>query len=190
MDDFDVLFLAAAADVVDLPDSALSEDQVDGPAVVLYIKPIADILAFAIYGKGLSMEGVSDHEWNELFRELIRPVVVGTSRDDHRDAVGFIVSPAEEVSGSLACCVGAIRLQGALLGELAGLAERAVDLIRAYLKEGLGSLVLGVRIQPMGAGCLKEYLHPFDICLDEWAWIEDAPIDMGFGREVYDYVRD
>ena len=43
LDDIDVLHLVVAADVVNLTDTALVDDQVDGLAVVLYIQPVADI---------------------------------------------------------------------------------------------------------------------------------------------------
>ena len=43
LDDIDILHLVVAADVVNLTDTALVDDQVDGLAVILYIQPVADI---------------------------------------------------------------------------------------------------------------------------------------------------
>ena len=41
--DVDVAHLVVAADVVNLTDTALVDDQVDGLAVIFYIQPVADI---------------------------------------------------------------------------------------------------------------------------------------------------
>ena len=41
--------LIVAADVVDLADAALLQDEVDGAAVILDIEPVTDVLAVAPY---------------------------------------------------------------------------------------------------------------------------------------------
>lgn len=49
LDDVDVGALIVAADVVDLADASLLQDEVDGVAVILDIEPVADVLAVAPY---------------------------------------------------------------------------------------------------------------------------------------------
>lgn len=49
LDDVDVGALIVAADIVDLADAALLQDEVDGAAVILDIEPVTDVLAVAPY---------------------------------------------------------------------------------------------------------------------------------------------
>jgi hypothetical protein len=65
-----------AAYVINFTDPALTYDKVDCLTVILYIKPVTYILAFAVYWKRLVIEAVSDHERNQFFREMIRAIVV------------------------------------------------------------------------------------------------------------------
>ena len=49
LDQVDVLPLVEAADVVRLGYLPLVEDEVDGPRVVLHVKPVADVLTLAVH---------------------------------------------------------------------------------------------------------------------------------------------
>ena len=51
LDNVDVFHLVVSAYVVNLTDTALVDDQVDGTAVVLNIQPVADILTFSVNWK-------------------------------------------------------------------------------------------------------------------------------------------
>ena len=51
LDHVDVGALVVAADIVDLADASLLQDEVDGAAVVLDIEPVADVLAVAPMSK-------------------------------------------------------------------------------------------------------------------------------------------
>ena len=55
LDDVDVLHFIVAADIIDLADAALLEDEVDGPAMVFDIEPIANVEAIAVNGQRLVM---------------------------------------------------------------------------------------------------------------------------------------
>ena len=50
-----------AAYIVNLAYSPLVNDQVNGLAVILHIKPVADIFAGSIHRERLIIEGVDDH---------------------------------------------------------------------------------------------------------------------------------
>lgn len=80
LDEVDVLPFIEASDVVGLGGATLVEDEVDGAGVILDIEPVTYILAFSIDRKGLTFAYIIDKQRNELFRELVRAVIVGTVR--------------------------------------------------------------------------------------------------------------
>ena len=62
-DDVDIPHFIVAADVINFADTALLEDEVDGPAMVFDIEPVADIEAVPILDRQrLVMQGIDDHE--------------------------------------------------------------------------------------------------------------------------------
>lgn len=59
-DDVDISHFIMAADVINFADTALLEDEVDGPAMVFDIEPVADIKAVPIDRQRLVMQGIDD----------------------------------------------------------------------------------------------------------------------------------
>ena len=80
-DDVDISHFIMAADIIDFADMALLEDEVDGPAMVFDIEPVADIKAVPIDRQRLVMQGIDDHEGNQLFRKMIRTIVIRAAAD-------------------------------------------------------------------------------------------------------------
>ena len=81
-DDFhnlDILLLVVPADVVNLAHAALVDNQVNRLAVIFHIQPVADIQAFAVDRQRLIRQRVDNHQRNQFFRKMIRPVVVGAA---------------------------------------------------------------------------------------------------------------
>ena len=76
LDDVDVVHFVVAADVVDFANLALFQDQVDGLAVVFNVQPVADVLPFAVNWQLFVSQGTLNHQWDQLFWELVRAVVV------------------------------------------------------------------------------------------------------------------
>src|SRR5690606_40216999 len=74
LDDLEVRALVAAADVVGLAGLALFGDESEGLAMVADVEPVADVLAVAVDGERLPLDGVEDHQRDELFGELVRAV--------------------------------------------------------------------------------------------------------------------
>ena len=101
LDDVDVSHLVVAADVVDLTDPALVDDQVDRLAVILDVKPVTDVQALAVDRKRLVVETVGDHQRNQLLREMIRSVVIGAAAYHHRQAVGPMIRKHQQISAGL-----------------------------------------------------------------------------------------
>lgn len=180
LDNLDVSLFTATAYVVDLTHAALLKHKVYGLTVVLNIEPITDVFPFSVHRKGFPMEGISDHEGDELLRELIGAIVVGASGYDHWDAIGLVVGPTKQIGCSFTCRIGGVGKKRGFLGEASFFPQGPIDLIGGDLDEPVDWVF------PRG---LKEHLHPFYVSLDEGTWVEDAPVHMGFGGKVYDRIR-
>ena len=217
--DVDVLPLVEPADVVGLGDLPLVEDQVDGAGVVLHVQPVADVLAPAVHGQGFPVPDVIDKQRDKLFRELVRPVVVGTVRDDGGHPVGVVESPHEMVAGRLRRAVGAVRLVLEVLREEL-LAVGQVMLAAGRLRregrlDALGMRHLQRAVHLVGGDVVEAARdnHPFgavhliaeglperlrglqhrqgadDIGPGEGEGILDGTVHVGFGRQVDDAVH-
>ena len=183
LDDVDVGALIVATDIVDLADAALLQDQVDGMAVVLDVEPVADVLAVTVDRQLLVGQRVDDHQRDELFREVVRAVVVRAARDRRRDLVGTMVGHDEQVSTGLRSRIRARRLEIRLLREEQVRAvERqvAVDLIRRDLMVAVDAIL---------AAGVEQHARADDIRLQEDLRILDGAVDMRLRREVDDDVR-
>ena len=95
-DQVDVLPFVESADIVCLTVPAFVENEVNGTGVVFHIKPVADILTFAVDRKRFSVTDVIDEQWDKLFRELIRAIVVRAVGYDCRHTI-CVVEGADEM---------------------------------------------------------------------------------------------
>ena len=183
LDDVDVGALIVAADVVDLADASLLQDQVDGMAVVLDVEPVADVLAVAVDRQLLVGQRVDDHQRDELLREVVRAVVVRAARDRRRDLVGAMVGHDEQVSTGLRSRIRARRLEVRLFREKEIRAvERqvAVDLVRRDLM---------VAVDAVLAAGVEQHARADDVRLQEDLRILNGAVDMRLRCKVDDDVR-
>jgi hypothetical protein len=134
-DDVDVPPLVPAADVVRLPDPAALGNEVERARVVLDVEPVANILALSVDRQAFAGEGVEDSQGNQLFGEMVRPVIVRAVGNDDRKPVGPLPGHHEMVGRGLRRRIRRTRVVGRLLGEEAILPKRAVDLIGRYMVE-------------------------------------------------------
>lgn len=183
LDDVDVGALIVTADVVDLANATLLQDQVDGMAVILDVEPVANILAVTVDRQLLVGQRVDDHQRDELLREVVRAVVVRAARDRRRDLVGAVVGHDEQVGTGLRSRIRTRRLEVRLLREEEVRAvERqvAVDLVRRDLM---------VAVDAVLAAGVEQHTRADDIRLQEDLRILDGAVDMRLRREVDDDVR-
>ena len=183
LDDVDVGALIVTADVVDLADATLLQDQVDGMAVILNVEPVANILAVTVDRQLLVGQRIDDHQRNELLREVVRAVVVRAARDRRRDLVGAVVGHDEQVGTGLRSRIRARCLEVRLLREEeVRTVERqvAVDLVRRDLM---------VAVDAVLAAGVEQHARADDIRLQENLRILDGAVDMRLRREVDDDVR-
>src|SRR5579883_1971027 len=68
---------AVAADVVDLAGAPAPQDFENAAAMVVHVEPVADLHAVAVNRQRPVLERVRDHQRDQLFRKLIRSIVIG-----------------------------------------------------------------------------------------------------------------
>ena len=97
----DVAYLIVSADVVDLADLPVLKDHVDCLAVILNIQPVTDIQPLSVYRQRLVVQRMNNHKRDQLLRELIRSVIVGTAGDRHRQAVCPVICQHQQIGTRL-----------------------------------------------------------------------------------------
>ena len=101
-----VLLFVMTTDVVSLTRFALSHNGVKRTRMIFYIKPVTDLVAFAVNRQRFTVKGVQDHKWDQLLREMIRSVVIRTVSHDGREAVSAQPGTNKMVAG---CFGGRVR---------------------------------------------------------------------------------
>ena len=171
-----------SAHIVHLAHAALVNDQVDGPAVVLHIQPVAHVQALAVHRQRLVVQRVGDHQRDQLLREVIRAVVVRAAGDGHRQSEGPVIGQHQQVRARLGGRVGAGGVDRRLLGkEQVGSVQRqvAVDLVGGDLVIA-GDAVLAAGVHQRG--------RADDVGLEEDARVLDGAVHVALRREVDDDV--
>ena len=189
-----VSLFVVSAHVVDFALAPLAYDEVDGLAVVFHIEPVADVAAVAIDGQLLAFQDVFDDERYQLLGEVIGAVVVAAAGDADGHVVGVVVGHDEEVGTGLRGAVRAVGAEGCLLGEVAFVAQGAVDFVGADLvvahagtPGGIARLVLAG--DPGAARGVEQVLRAQDIGDEEELGVLNAAVDVALGSEVDDVVE-
>jgi hypothetical protein len=176
-----------AADVVGFAVRAASENLPQGLGVVANVEPIADIHAVAVHGNGFAGQATLNNDWNQLFRKLIRAVIVRAIGNDRRKAVGVVIGANQHVTGGFA---GRIRGIGSVRGglqEMPRSAERAVNFIGGNMMKTAGSRFL--LAEPEKATGFEQVESANDVGLDEVAGAADRTVHVRFSRQM-ENVRD
>lgn len=184
----DVFPLVLAADVVFFAHTSLAHDVQHRPVVVLHVNPVPDVLAIAVDWQVLSLAHVQDHQGQELLRELVGAVVVGTVGECHRQAVGVEVGHSQVVAGGLAGGVGAAGVVGGGLHKVAGLSQGAVHLVGGHVVEQ-DSLLESIFRLPEGAGGVQQGVGSHHIGADKGLRPQDGAVHVAFRRKVDDGVH-
>ena len=125
-----ILFLVMSAHIIGFKKPALFLYHVDSFGVILHVQPVTHIFAVAVYGQLLSVKGIVDDQGNELFRKLVRAVIVGTVGDVRRKMVGVHISLHQHVRSRFAGGIRAVgRIRGRLIEIFPFLLQRTVNLI-------------------------------------------------------------
>src|SRR5690606_6476921 len=127
-----------------------------------------------------------DHQRDELFREVVGPVVVGAVGDDHRQARSALPGPGQVVGGGLAGGVGGAGGGGGALGdEAAVVGQVAVDLVGGDVVEAKACPGVVVETAPVAAAGLQQAVGADDIGVDEGRGAVDGAVHMALRRQVH-----
>ena len=86
-----ISLLAFSPDVVDLTLFSMLNNEIDCPAVILNMNPVANVLPIAINWQRLVRERLRDHQWDEFLRKLERAVIIGTPGNNSRESMRLYV---------------------------------------------------------------------------------------------------
>ena len=115
--DLNILLFVMATDIVNFTNATIVNNQINSLAVIFNIQPVTDIQTLAVNRQWLVSQSISNHQRNQLLREVIRTIVVGATGNSHRQAVGTVVSQNQQVSGSLGATVRRAGVDRSFLGE-------------------------------------------------------------------------
>ena len=76
--------------------------------MVFDIQPIAHLHAITIHWQRLARQRIHNHQWNELFRKVQRPIVVAAIGGEHWQAIRVVPCAHQVVAGRLAGTVRAV----------------------------------------------------------------------------------
>jgi hypothetical protein len=133
--DLDILLLVMASYVIDLPCPSLMDHQVDSLAVVFHVQPVAYICPVTINRKRFTFENVFNNQRYQLFREMVRTIIVGTTGDADRHLISFGVSLYKQVGTRLGCTVRTTWVQWSRFMEIAFGPQATIHLIGRHLVE-------------------------------------------------------
>ena len=158
--------------------------------MIAHVQPVAHLHAVAIHRQRFARQGVGDHQRDELFREMERPVIVGTVGRQHRQAVRVVPGAHQVVAGGLAGAVGAVGLVDVRFGEGGGVGgQGAVDLVGGHVQEAEGGFVVGGQLAPVAARGFEQAEGADDVGGDEVFGTVDGAVDVAFGGKVDDGAR-
>ena len=178
LDDINVLHFIVATDVVDLANASLMDDQIDSFTMILHIQPISDIPSFTVDRQRFVVQTIDDHQRDQLLREVIRTVVVGTARNCCRKSKRAVIGLYKKIRTCFRGAIGRGCMDRRFFREeqirpIEG--KIAVDLIRAYL------MIADIAVLPAS---VHEHAGSYNIRLEENAGVFNAPVHMALCREI------
>ena len=181
--DLNILLLVMTTDVVDFTNTTLVDDQINGLAVIFHIQPVTDVQTLAVNRQRLVSQSISNHQRNQLLREVIRTIVVGATGNGHRQAVGTVVSQNQQVSGSLGATVRRAGVNRSFLGE-----EQIRTIQRQVTVNFIGRNLM-ITLDTVLAASIHQHTGTDNIGLEEDTRIFDGTVNMRFCRKVDHDVR-
>ena len=154
--EFQIGFLVQTTDVVHLSTAPGLEYPTEGTAMVSYIQPVAHVLAVAVHGQGVACQGVVYDQRNELFRKLVRAVIVRAVGRYRREPVGGNVCVHQVIRGSFAGAIRTVRPIAVRFGKRRGVRrERTVHLVGGNVEEAKARPLTLRKTVPIVAGRLQ-----------------------------------
>ena len=175
-----------SAYIIRLKQTAFFLHHINGFRMIFHIKPVTDIFAVSVYRKLLSMQGIVNDERNQLFRELIRSVIIGTVGNIRRELVRFHICLYKHVRRSFA---GRIRTAGTvgcrLIKIAAILLQGTIYLVCGNMQELFTLLICSVSIFPCRLCTVQHDSRSKYVGLNKNFRIFNASVHMALCREMH-----
>ena len=91
-----------SADIINLSQTTIPKHHINCFTVVFYIQPIPNLHSIAVNRQRFMQKRVIDHQGNQLFRELIRTVVIRASGDINRKLISVRICLDKQICRRLA----------------------------------------------------------------------------------------
>ena len=186
----DVALLSLSADVVGFPGCPFRQHPSDRGAMIIDKQPVTYVLPIPIYRNRLAAYGMQNHQRYQLFRKLVRAVVIGTMCGKRGQAVGMVVGADQVIGSGLRRGVRAIGgvSCGLREGRITG-PERAIHLIGRDLEKAEHCLFLVSQSIPIRTGFFQQAERAVYVGANEILGSVNRSIDMAFSSEVNDSAR-
>ena len=153
--------------------------------MIFHVHPVAYVHSVTVHRQRLVPQRAGDHQRNELFGELVRPVVVGAARNQRGQLEGLAVRAYQQIGRRLARRIWAIARDRRSLAErwVVG-PERAVDLVGADMEKP-------ERARPgsqLRATRFEQRERSLDVRFHENTGTHNRPIHVRLGGEVRDGI--
>lgn len=84
LDYVQILTLVVPADVICFTHGPGGRYAIQRAGMILHVQPVADLLPVAVYRQRFARQRVKNRQWDQLFREVVRAVVVGAVGNQRR----------------------------------------------------------------------------------------------------------
>ncbi len=156
--------------------------------MIAHEQPVAHLRAIAINRKRLARERVRNHERNQLFWKVQRPVIVAAVGDQRGQPVGVVPGANQVVAGRFGRGVRRVgRVRRLFMEGRVVRRERAVDLVSGNMQEAEFCLV-GQRLIVCARG-LQQSKRAVDVGLQKCFRARDRAVHMRLRGEVHDRRR-
>ena len=180
---FQVGALIMPSDVIHLSLASLVDNQVNSLAVIRHMEPVAHILSRAVHRKLLICQGAADNKGNQLLREMIGAVVIGTPGHSHRQAVCPVICQHEQISACLGRGIRAGCVQGRFLCK-----EKVRSVKRQVAVHLIGGNLM-IALDAIGTAGVKEGCGSHDIGPHKGLRVCNGTVHMALGGKVYHHIR-
>src|SRR5262249_44490617 len=97
MHNVEVLPVTKATNIVGIAHLSMTENNIDGRAVIFNIEPVAHVRTITVHRDGLSLQTRTDNGGYKLLIMLVRAIFIGTVRQGCWQPVGLVVRPYQMV---------------------------------------------------------------------------------------------
>ena len=183
----DVPRFVLAADVVGPPHLPLSDHRQQRIGMIFHKQPVAHILTRPVDRDRFARERVQDHHRDQLFREMVRPVIVRAIAQNDGQTIGVPPRHHQMIRRCLGRRIRRARIIRRLFGELAVSAQRPKHLVsRDMVKPKRFRAPLSF---PVSSSGLQERVGPDHVRLNKRPRPVDRPIHVRFSGQMHHRIR-